>query len=184
MMLGGPAVIADLGIWLQVNNQRVSCSVKQFIIMSDMRWRRRGKWAGAHPSLLGEEEESALLGGGRAVSPAAQRPPFVVFFSIVGAQTRTTTNSHHMRVQTVLGPLITHLAARLSVSPHPPQEARSCNIGRSCVIGLLVVFYHHPKRRAPGGPSTFLFLSRVLAEDTNADKTNKQTAAGAKLFAG
>ena len=53
------------------------------------------------------------LGFGRAVSPAARRPPFVVFFSIVGAQTRTTTNSHHdvhtspfsTRLQSPLGEL-------------------------------------------------------------------------------
>lgn len=86
-----------------------------------------------------------------AVSPAAQRPPFVVYFSIVWAQTRTTTEGHHVgckRASFRLSLSHTHIrfgaAGRVPVSPHPPQEARSCNYGRSCAVGLLVVFYHHP----------------------------------------
>lgn len=91
------------------------------------------------------------------VSPATRRPPFVVFFSIVGAQTRTTTDGHHVKERNNVKPAAARQAgppdpARYQSARTPPQEARSCNYGHSFDIGLLVVFYHHPGRaRVPTG---------------------------------
>lgn len=130
------------------------------------------------------------------ISPAARRPPFVVFFSIVWAQTRTTTDGHHVTKMHRIGctvsmccltlslslcsrrPGAAHRYARTTVSPHPPQEARSCNSGRSCqCVGLLVVLYRHPgvRVRACGhaAPRASHRNLKTISRISNNNKNNK-----------
>ena len=50
------------------------------------------------------------------ISPAARRPPFVVFFSIVWAQTRTTTDGHHVTKMHRIGCTVSMCCLTLSLS--------------------------------------------------------------------